>query len=138
MDQNPETITDLVKSLTIDEFVWVDRKTSLIAVISRKLLKENGEENIMRVFRILPGYHIEAVDIEAVLEDVVNKIEKLVDKRDFLRYILRTSYPPQLVEVAKRLQRPEIVGKVRMVHSCYALDIPGEDGEENIHLSLHG
>ena len=139
MTNESTTIEELVNSLTIDEYLWIERKAGLITIMNRKLLKESGEENIGRVYRITEGNKVEQIDLEKVLEDVVDKIEKKVDKREFLRYILRTTYPPQLVEVAKRLSDTGIAGKVVPEHHCYSLLIPSNDIEDDdIHLCLHG
>ncbi|MCJ7697785.1 MAG: hypothetical protein MUO73_05605 [Thermoplasmata archaeon] len=132
------TIEELINNLTTDEYLWIEKKAGLIAILSRKLLKESGEENIGSVYRIIEGNKVEQIDLEKVLEDVIDKIEKKVDKRDFLRYILKTTYPPQLVEVAKRLADSGIAGKVMPEHHCYSLIIPGGAGDEDIHLCLHG
>jgi hypothetical protein len=132
------TMNDVMASLTMTEYVIMDRKEGLVLVCDRGKLEEGIAEYTKRIFRIVDHKQglVLPIDLDGARAALIEKVRDKVDLNQMLDEALKTVKPKDVIEALRRVCEPKGDKRIEPGKGCYSLLIHGRKGQRTIELVL--
>lgn len=122
------TLTQLLKEVREKELPFLVEPESKTVVVW-KLQDENGtfyeEAHIGRIFKIQKDGMLLELDFEEMKEEIAEYLKDHVPVKAFLKDVLTTKRPDDVIELLKRVRKK---GKVTADEGCFILNVGGKRG----------
>lgn len=134
------------KTITLDELrkelvpekqtLMVEPSTGLVVIwlLQDEEGHEYDEAHFHRVFKIRGDAKLTELDYSEMIEEISEYLKEHVPVKAFLKDVLRTTAPEEVIEIFERIRKK---AKVRADEGCFLLLIGGKVGKP-VELSLRG